>query len=187
VYDKIEVNVRGLEVLGVTVDQYGSFLIPIIMAKLSSEVRLQIARVTSKDVWDMEELLQAIKAKVEAHKISDTIKVQEVRNSDTSRRNVRPTASTFKLMMREHHPTGREYVYRKGEHYSASCEVITSVPARREILKKEGRCYVCLARGHRATQCRSSKRCRKCSHRHHQSLCEIDNLAGCTEGTSSQL
>jgi len=184
VYDKIKVNVRGLEALGVRADQYGSFLIPIIMAKLPSEVRLQIARVTNKDVWEVEELLQVIKAEVEAREISDTIKVQDVRNPDTSRRNVRPTAST--LMMREQCLTGRECVYCKGEHYSASCEVITSVPARRDILKKEGRCYVCLARGHRATQCRSSKRCRKCNHRHHQSLCEIDNLAGGTESTSLQ-
>ena len=101
-----------------------------------------------------------------------------------SRRNVRPTAST--LMMREHNPTGRECVYCKGEHYSASCETITCVSARREILKKEGRCIVCLARGHCATQCRSSKRCRKCCHRHHQSLCEADNLAQGTGGILSQ-
>ena len=43
VYDKIKVNVRGLKALGVRAEQYGSFLIPIIMAKLPSEVRLQIA------------------------------------------------------------------------------------------------------------------------------------------------
>ena len=47
-------------------------------------------------------------------------------------------------MMREQNPGGRECVYCKGEHYSASCETITNVPARKEALKKEGRCYVCL-------------------------------------------
>ena len=88
VYDKIKVNVRGLETLGVRAEQYGSFLIPIIMAKLPSEVRLQIARVTNKDVWEVEELLQVIKAEVEAREISDTIKVHEVRHSDILRRNV---------------------------------------------------------------------------------------------------
>ena len=40
VYYKIKVNVRELESLGVRAEQYGSFLIPIIMAKLPSEVRL---------------------------------------------------------------------------------------------------------------------------------------------------
>lgn len=38
VYDKIKINVHGLEALGVRSEQYGSFLIPIIMAKLPSEV-----------------------------------------------------------------------------------------------------------------------------------------------------
>ncbi len=36
-YDKISVNIRGLEALGVKSDQYGRLLIPIIMAKLPSE------------------------------------------------------------------------------------------------------------------------------------------------------
>ena len=182
--NKIKVNVRGLETLGVRAEQYGSFLISIIMAKLPSEVRLQIARVTNKDVWEVEELLQVIKAEAEACKISDTIKVHEVRHSNIPRRNVRPTSST--LMMRKHNPGGRECIYCKGEHYSVSCETITGVPARKEALKKEGRCFVCLARGHHAAQCRSSKRCRKCSHRHHQSLYEIENSAQSSEGTSPQ-
>ena len=46
----------------------------------------------------------------------------------------------------------------KGEHLSASCEVLKDVPAGREVLKKDGRCFVCLAMGHRASQCHSAKR-----------------------------
>ena len=40
VYDKISVNVRGLASMGVSSKEYGSLLIPIIMSKLSSDVRL---------------------------------------------------------------------------------------------------------------------------------------------------
>ena len=43
-YDKISVNVRGLEALGVRASQYGSLLIPVVMSKLPQDVRLQIAR-----------------------------------------------------------------------------------------------------------------------------------------------
>ena len=57
ILDKVSVNVRGLESLGVKSEQYGSFLIPIIMSKLPADVRLQIARVTTKDVWQIEEVL----------------------------------------------------------------------------------------------------------------------------------
>ena len=38
IYDKISVNVRGLEAIGVTADQYGIFLIQIIMGQLSADV-----------------------------------------------------------------------------------------------------------------------------------------------------
>ena len=57
VYDKISVHVRGLEALGIRAEQYGSFLIPIIMSKLPSEIRQQVARVSTQEVWNIEELL----------------------------------------------------------------------------------------------------------------------------------
>jgi len=76
-YDKIHANVRGLEALGVKAEEYGSFLIPIIMAKLPSEVRLQIARVTTRDVWQVDELFQVIKCEVEARELSDSVRVSE--------------------------------------------------------------------------------------------------------------
>ena len=38
IYDKVSVNVRGLEAIGVKAEQYGSLLIPVIMSKLPSDV-----------------------------------------------------------------------------------------------------------------------------------------------------
>ena len=40
VYDKIGVNICGLEALGIRSEQYGSFLMPIIMSKLPGEICL---------------------------------------------------------------------------------------------------------------------------------------------------
>ena len=77
IYDKIKINVRGLESLGVKAEQYGSFLIPVIMSRLPAEVRLHVARVSTKDVWEINELLKVIQAEVEAREMSDTIKIQE--------------------------------------------------------------------------------------------------------------
>ncbi len=48
VYDKVSVHVRGLESLGVNSEQYGSLLIPVIMAKLPSDVRVQMQDVQHK-------------------------------------------------------------------------------------------------------------------------------------------
>jgi hypothetical protein len=66
IYDKVSVNVEGLEAIGVKAEQYGSLLIPVIMSKMPSDVRIQIARNTTKDVWDIRELLDVIQKEVEA-------------------------------------------------------------------------------------------------------------------------
>ena len=51
VFDKIMIHIRGLEALGVTSEQYGSLLIPVIMIKLPSETHLRIARKTERETW----------------------------------------------------------------------------------------------------------------------------------------
>ena len=47
VYDKISVHTRGLATLGISPDQYGSLLIPV-MSKLPNEIRLQIAQMENR-------------------------------------------------------------------------------------------------------------------------------------------
>ena len=66
VYDKISVNVRGLESLGVSSSQYGSLLIPVIMYKLPQEVRIQVTRNTAQEVWQMSDILDLIQQEVES-------------------------------------------------------------------------------------------------------------------------
>ena len=69
---------RGLEILGVKSDQYGS-LTPVIMAKLPSDIRLQIAMNARKDVWEIGELLEIIRKEVEARELSEHVKADNER------------------------------------------------------------------------------------------------------------
>ena len=64
------------------------------MSKLPAEVRLQISRVSVKDVREVEELLTVIKAVVEAREICDTVKVTEQKQV-TPRRISQSTASAL--------------------------------------------------------------------------------------------
>ena len=169
IYDKIYVNVRGLEALGITASQYGSFLIPVVMSKLPAEVRLQVARMTAKEVWNIEDLLDIIKSEVEARELSEAIRTTELKPLDTHRKPILSTASTL-LTANKSQPR-LSCIYCKGEHFSASCEVVKDVAARTETLRKEGRCFLCLAKGHRVAQCTVSRRCRHCKRKHHQSIC----------------
>ena len=162
-------NVRGF---GHQCHTVRSFLIPVIMSKLPAEVRLQIARVSVKDVWKVEELLTVIKAKVEVREISNTVKVTE-QKPITPRRGTQPTASAF--VVTEGGNNKVSCVYCKAKHFSASCEAITDVIARLDILHKKGRCFLCLSRGHRVSNCTSTQRCRKCNQKHHQSICKAIN------------
>ncbi|CAH3199177.1 unnamed protein product [Porites evermanni] len=64
----------GLESLGVSSNQYGSLLIPVIMSKLPHEIRVQVARNTALEVWDTSELLEVVRQEVEAREISEGVK-----------------------------------------------------------------------------------------------------------------
>ena len=73
VYDKLSVHVRGLKSLGVSAEQYGSLLIPIVMSKLPDDVRLQIARNTKEEIWKIKDLLETIKIEMRAREASEGI------------------------------------------------------------------------------------------------------------------
>ena len=60
----------------------------------------------------------------------------------------------------------------KGNHRASECQVVTNIDERREILKKQGRCFNCLRRGgHLALNCDTKIQCFKCSGRHHLAVC----------------
>ncbi len=164
IVDKVTVNVRGLEALGVKSEQYGSFLIPIIMSKLPADVRLQIARVTTKDVWQIEEVLSVLKSEVQAREMSNNMKTRDAAGTPRSK----PPHSTGAFFAGDK----IRCVYCDAEHFSSSCERVKEPRARKDILRKQGRCFLCLRKGHRISQCESNRRCRKCPGRHHQSICE---------------
>ena len=81
VYDKINVNIRGLDSLRIKAEQYGSLLIPIIMTKLPPDLRLCFTCDTDKDVWKIKELMELVKREVEAREMSEGVKAQSMRSS----------------------------------------------------------------------------------------------------------
>ena len=183
VYDKISVHVRGLASLGVSSEQYGGLLIPVIMAKLPGEVRVRIARETKSSVWQIEGLLETIKEEVEAREISESVRITEDRNPKPSMYpNKPPRYSTANSLVTRNDFTTRRppqlrCVYCSGPHYSASCERVTSPSDRRNALIDSKRCFKCLSTEHKLKECKVQRNCRNCGGRHHQSIC----LAGFRE------
>ena len=177
VYDKISVHVRGLASLGVSSEQYGGLLIPVIMAKLPGEVRVRIARETKSSVWQIEGLLETIKEEVEAREISESVRITEDRNPKPSMYPNKPLrySTANSLVTRNDFTTRRpsqlRCVYCSGPHYSASCERVTSPSDRRNALIDSKRCFKCLSTEHKLKKCKVQRNCRNCGGRHHQSNC----------------
>ena len=65
------VQIRGLESLGITSEQHGSLLIPVILSKFLNEIQLRVARETEERVWEIDKLLKIIKLEVEASESSE--------------------------------------------------------------------------------------------------------------------
>ena len=122
VHDKISVNVRWLEAIREMADQYGSFLIPVITGKLLVDVRLQIAKITTRAVWDVKEILQIVKWEINARKISEVVKIYKHKNTDSNKKNLTPMATG--LLVRDGHSsnTNKCCVYCKADCFSARCD-----------------------------------------------------------------
>lgn len=66
-FDKIEINIRGLNALGVESQSFGNLLVPIVMEKIPSELRLVVSRkFGSEESWNLDALLSALKTELEA-------------------------------------------------------------------------------------------------------------------------
>ena len=60
-YDKIEINIRSLKTLGIDSESFGNLLVPVVMEKIPSELRLIISRkFGSKETWDLDLLLNMV-------------------------------------------------------------------------------------------------------------------------------
>ena len=174
IYDKVSVHVRGLASLGVYSEQYGSMLIPIIMTKLPSEIRLQIARKSSGDVWKIDELLDTIKTEIEAREVSDGVQSSLQQNKSPGGQHQSPRLPAVGAFSNQDKPGKHiQCVYCKEHHFSASCDRVINPNDRKNILKRDNRCFICLGIGHRSTRCESRKNCRRCHGGHHQSICEV--------------
>ena len=182
-YDKIEISVRNLNDLGVATNTYGSLLISILFERIPSELKLLISRKFKDENWTLEELLKIYKEELCARErckavgggVNDErapITGQTLFTDGSSRRNSYPNIPEH---TRNSYPNTKQFsrprcVFCGGDHRSGRCEIITEVLSRKEILRKQGRCYVCLQKAHTARNCKLEYKCFNCNGRHNRSI-----------------
>ena len=174
-YDSIETHIRSLRNLGIDSNSYGNLLLPLILSKLPEEMRLVVARNLEKDEWNIDKLLCKFKLELEARERCNTIpecsSPKPFENKGTRYRGRQPYSSSTLLSGKG--PTPVPYCsYCAKQHTSASCPIVTDIAARRAILRRKGKCFLCLRSGHIIKHCDSQYKCQRCGGHHNVSICE---------------
>ena len=149
VYDHIEIKIRSLQALGIKAESYGSLLIPVVMEKIPEEFRLVISRKMKSDTWDVNELIEAFKEELEAREKSRFVggSGNVVEKPWLKPKIPRDPITAAALFLPERGQANCYFCNHPG-HRSFNCTSVTDPEKRKEILKKKGRCFVCLRRGH---------------------------------------
>ena len=107
--------------------------------------------------------------------------VKNTQLQQSSRHSTQPTASS--LTVSSANAPQCEFCGRM--HEAKVCTVIKEIGRRKEVLKDNGRCYVCLQKNHIARGCLSKIRCQHCGRRHHTSICEAKKSSPRREKSTS--
>ena len=81
----IDINIRSLKALVIESQSFRNLLFPVLLEKISSELRLIISRkFGSKETWDLDVLLNAPKSELEARERCNAVKISSPTNSNPS-------------------------------------------------------------------------------------------------------
>ena len=173
-YDKLEANLRALDTLGISSSAYGDLLIPILIKKIPEELRLIITRQFDGETWDLGKILKSLKTELEAReRIKFMSSNTSTSTSDQKPRQFRQPATASALISTNR--SSPSCTYCKGAHASVNCNIITDISARKEFLRKRGRCCSCLKIGHVSKNCPSTIKCWTCFIKDHCSICDKRN------------
>ena len=173
-YDSVETHVRSLKSLGVDSKTYGTLLTSVLLNKLPQELRLIVSRKTS-DV-ELDQLLKEVEQEIDARERAQATQP----TPSQSTRKPREQPHTAATLLSGNPPANCCYCQQR--HAAEACTTVKGIEDKKQILRKSGRCFVCLRRGHISRECRSRSKCGKCSARHHVSLCA---QASANEGSAA--
>ena len=187
-YDNVESHTRSLKSLGVESGTYGSLLASVLINKLPQELQLLVSRRIGEEKWELDEMLEVIGEELQARERTKAMTAPTAPVVKKPGREL-PTAAALLTRSGNGPSNGPSCSYCQQPHSSNSCHVATHPDARRQILQKAGRCFICLRRGLISRECHSNAKCFKCGGRHHVSICSkgsIPTTKGSTRTNSSE-
>ena len=171
-YDDVESHIRSLKLLGVAPDSYGALLSPVLLNKLPPELRLIVSRKIPDSTLDIDSLLKIVEEELLARE-----RTQAPTQTLPRRNQDKPRSTATTLFSGAPSPASSPTCCCcQQPHSSTECTTVSSISARKQILRTSGRCFNCLRKGHLVRNCRSPRRCQRCNGRHHSSICEGRSL-----------
>ena len=147
-YDQVESPVRSLKSLVIAADSYGNLLLPLLTKKLPADLRLVISREVTEDEWSLDNIMTALEDELQARERAAQPPCDHAHHSARES----PTMATFTAG----EGTGSlTCCLCCQNHQSHSCQTMTKPEVRKQTLRRAGRCFVCLKRGHLGRDCRS--------------------------------
>ena len=129
-YDGAQAQVRSLQILGITEENYGTFLVPIITELPPHEVQLNINRALDEKLWNLTRFLTIIKCEINAReKCITTMEQERVGKNVFSSEEPLAEASLFAGQK-----TKPLCVFCKKPHWSDKCQTISDPSSRKQFL-----------------------------------------------------
>ncbi len=181
-FDHMESHLRSLEALGESQEQ--PIFVSMIQNKLPSDVLLQLEMLKETTTeWTVTSLRKAFQRHLMAREAAERSKPEPVnekpKNTPQGPPSRTPTPgyqyqkkSTTEDLVAAGGARKFNCVYCEGGHWSDECHKFKDATTRREKLKEQHRCFLCLAK-HDRNSCRSERKCFHCgkTKSHHSSLC----------------
>ena len=156
-YDTMGSQARGLKSLGVSAESY------ILLNKLPQELRLIVSRQVNEEEWNLDGLLNMVEKEISTRERASS-------SGQTPRKSTRDLLTGITLVSST--STSPKSSYCRQSHTSNSCRSVVDMAERKQILKRTGRCFICLKKNHTSRECPSTIKCSKCNGRHHVSICD---------------
>ena len=175
-YDRVQINVRSLENLGIKGETFGVILTPIVLHLLPDSIRYEYSKVSDGHEQDLEFLLKFLHDEITRRE-----RVRSFRQQPEDRRMKQPqTDRATASMLTAPISKAKDCAFCDSSgHYSIKCPQIKQmdIQQRQSKVRELKLCFMCLGRGHLMKNCIKNFTCKWCNKKHNVIFCptKFDN------------
>ena len=191
-HDKLMAHVRSLEALGITSDQFGVILTPIIVSRLSQGIREEWSRESEGHEADLSHLMDFLEKEMRRRDRCKTLGGLEETSEKPANdgwkggHRLKPPGTATVLHSGSDNNSKKCGFCKKG-HASEKCYkyLKLNVRDRFDLVKENNLCFKCMSNNHFSRSC--NKQCEGCVGRHHATLCEKEVGGGSSVKNSTEV